>query len=131
MATSGNLVVELGRWDIREDFIAEYLAAVDDGQKEYGEHRLVPPLALTALALGALLEKLNMPAGAIHSLQEVETRRGLQWGETVAGTATLQRPRRRGNLNFITAEYVITDHGGAPVQVGKTTVLVPMEAGVE
>ena len=129
MATSGNLVVELGRWDIREDFIAEYLAAVDDGQKEYGEHRLVPPLALTALALGALLEKLNMPKGAIHSLQEVETRRGLQWGETVAGTATLQRPRRRGNLHFITAEYVITDHGGAPAQVGKTTVLVTMEAG--
>ena len=131
MVTSGNLVVELGRWEVREDFIAEYLAAVDDGQKDYGEHRLVPPLALTALALGALLEKLNMPAGAIHSLQEVETRRGLQWGETVAGTATLQRPRRRGNLQFIIAEYVITDHGGAPVQVGKTTVLVTMEAGVE
>ena len=122
---SADSQIHLGQWQVTEELVLRYLAAVGDDNGGYREHRLAPPLALTAMALGALLEILGLPGGAIHSLQEVETRRGLTWGETVTGTAMLQRPRRRGGLEFITASYVLADGNGAPVQEGKTTVLVP------
>jgi hypothetical protein len=38
--------------------------------------------------------------------------------------ATVERPRRRGNLEFITAAIQLTDAVGQVVQTGKTTVLV-------
>ncbi len=117
--------IHLGQWRVTEEAVLRYLAAVGDDAGDYRQHRLTPPLALTAMALATLLEKLELPGGAIHSLQEVETCRGLAWGETVTGTATLQRPRQRGGLKFITASYVLTGGDGAAVQQGKTTVLAP------
>ena len=45
------------------------------------ELEIVPPLAISALALGNLLEKLALPGGAIHSSQEVSTLRAVRLGE--------------------------------------------------
>ena len=116
--------VDLGVWHITRDRVSQYLDSVDDGSQEYFQHGLAPPLALCAYTLAALLEKLNLPPGAIHSLQEMETIRPLPIGEKVRATARVERPRRRGNLEFITISYRLENSQGLPVQAGKTTVLV-------
>ena len=86
----------------------------------------MPPLAISALALCNLLEKMALPGGAIHSLQEVNTVRAVRLGEELVGWAGLERPRQRGSLQFIAASYWVLDAAGNEVQKGKSTVLVPL-----
>jgi acyl dehydratase len=117
--------IQLGSWTVTEEWARQYLSAVGDGQQAYFDHRLVPPLALTAGALGALLDKLALAPGAIHSLQECATLRSVGFGERITGVAQVERPRQRGGLAFTVASYLLTNSAGAPVQTGKTTVLVP------
>ena len=116
---------EIGRWHITEDNVRQYLAAVGDAQQEYFQMGLVPPLFLTAYALTGLLGKLALAPGAIHSLQEVDTLNPVEIGDQISGTARLERPRRRGNLEFTTVSYTLTSASGIQVQSGKSTVLVP------
>lgn len=116
---------EIGRWHITEDNVRQYLAAVGDAQQEYFQLGLVPPLFLTAYALTGLLGKLALAPGAIHSLQEVDTLNPVEIGDQISGTARLERPRRRGNLEFTTVSYTLTSASGIQVQSGKSTVLVP------
>ena len=120
---------EIGRWHITEDNVRQYLAAVGDAQQEYFQLGLVPPLFLTAYALTGLLEKLALAPGAIHSLQEVDTLNPVEIGDQISGTARLERPRRRGNLEFTTVSYRLTSASGIQVQAGKSTVLAPAAGG--
>ena len=119
------LEIQLGCWTITEDSVRQYLGAVGDSQLAYFDHLMVPPLALSAYALGGLLDKLALPPGAIHSLQEIRTVRPVGFGEQITAVAQLERSRQRGGLEFTTASYVLTNSAGAQVQTGKTTVLVP------
>ena len=104
----------------------QYLEAVGDPLPHYMELGIVPPLAISALALGKLLRELALPGGAIHSVQEVKTVRAVRLGEELVGWAGLERPRQRGNLQFITAGYWVRDAAGNEVQQGKSTVLVSL-----
>ena len=116
----------MGRWKITKEWVRQYLEAVGDPLPDYIELGIAPPLAISALALGNLLKKLALPGGAIHSLQEVNTVRAARLGEELVGWAGLERPRQRGNLQFITANYWVQDAAGSEVQNGKSTVLVPL-----
>ncbi len=117
--------MELGRWTLSEEFVRDYLSAVGDESPAYGRCGLVPPVALAARALGVLLERLRLPPGAIHSLQEIAAARPVPFDEEIAGTADLSQPRRRGGLEFITATMTLLDSEGREALRTKSTVLVP------
>lgn len=117
--------IDLGSWQLTEEKIRQYLEAVGDSPELYLRHGLAPPLALSAYALGALLEKLNLPPGTIHSLQEMETAKPVAIGQEVSGRAVVEQPRHRVGLRFTTVTYTLHDDSGATVQTGKTTVLTP------
>ena len=121
--------IDLGRWQITADGVREYLDAVGDASPVYLETGTPPPLMLTARVVGRLLERLSLPDGAIHSLQDVETVNPASVGSEVLGTARLEPPRERGGLRFLTVNYSVADSiGGRELQRGKTTVLLPAAA---
>ena len=121
--------MQLGSWQVTEAWGRRYLEAVGDDRPEYLEAGLAPPLGLTAWALGSLLERLALPPGAIHSLQELETLSPVQWGEVISATASINGPKRRGGMELITASYSLTDGSGRSVVKGRSTVLnVDLEA---
>lgn len=121
--------IDLGRWTLTEDRVREYLDAVGDDLAVYAEAGLVPPLALCAWALGAMLERLSLPAGTIHSIQEMEALAGVPVGEEIRGEALPERPRSRGGLRFMTVGYTLYNGSDDPVQRGRTTVLTPEGTG--
>ncbi len=116
--------MELGSWRLTEEFVHDYLGAVGDGLPLYARHGLVPPVALAARALGSLLEQLELPPGAIHSLQEVSALTPVAVGQVVTARATVGEPKRRGGMEFITAAVCLTDNTGKDVLSSKSTVLV-------
>ena len=124
--------IDLGAWEVTEDSVREYTRAVGDSLPLYSDCQIAPPLAISAWALGRLLSHLDLPPGAIHSLQEMKTLRPVRFGEKVHARVRMAKPRRRGGMEFITAEFSIgpdsQEVGGssppAPAITGKTTVLV-------
>ena len=118
--------IDLGSWQITADAVREYLDAVGDDLPIYHDTGLAPPLMLTARVVALLLDRLSLPDGAIHSLQDVETVSPPRIGMTATTAAQVEPARERGGLRFLTVNYSITDaNGGAQVQRGRTTVLLP------
>ena len=121
--------LDLGSWQINADAVQEYLDAVGDDLPVYRDTGIAPPLMLTARVVGLLLDRLSLPDGAIHSLQDVETVSAPKIGVNAATTARVDPPRERGGLRFLTVNYSVTDaDSGAELQRGRTTVLLPASA---
>lgn len=134
MVTSGYQVrdgVDLGGWEVDEEFVREYLAAVGDPSPAYFGHGLAPPLALAARTLGSLLEQLALPPGAIHSLQEITSLAPVPFGQEVTAKASLGPVKRRAGMDFITAGFTLKDLHGRDMLGGKSTVLVSGTSGNE
>ena len=115
---------DLGSFAAEQDSVDEYLHAVGDSLPIYKETGIVPLLYLAASALGTLLRKLDLPPGAIHSLQEVETLTPAAIGSQIKVNAFLEKPRRRSGLEFITAVCTVESDGAVALK-SKSTVLVP------
>ena len=116
--------LDLGAWTVNEEFVAAYLEAVGDESPPYFQHRLAPPLALAARGLGGLLEKLELPPGAIHSIQEIETKQPIPFGAQVAAQAVVGPARRRGDMELLAVGLSLQGRNGAPALESKSTVLV-------
>ena len=129
MVVSAEAELDLGVLAVTDETVRQYLEAVGDEQPAYFDLALAPPLALSAWSLGALLKQLALPPGAIHSLQDVETFRGVSFGEKIHATAQVAKPRQRGNMKFLSVGLVLTDSSGQQAQGGKTTVLVVDSVG--
>jgi len=115
--------MELGSWRVTEAWGRGYLKAVGDDRPEYLETGMAPPLGLTAWALRSLLERLALPPGNIHSSQELEVLGPVQWGEVISASASIDGPKRRGGMEFITASYALKGGTGRAVLKGRSTVL--------
>ena len=126
----------LGRVSVAAKPVDDYLRAVGDELPIYRQTGLAPPLYAAAAALGLLLKTLQLPPGAIHSLQEINTLSPITIGGELQAVANLDRPRQRGNLQFITASCALTAVADdpsavpAPALTGKTTVMAPPESGL-
>lgn len=121
-------VIDLGTWEITVDAMRQYLGATGDTSSIYEDVGIAPPLMLTARVVGLLLERLSLPDGAIHSLQDVETAGPPRIGSSVSVTATVDPTRERGGLTFLTVNYRVADNtDGSELQRGRTTVLLPAQ----
>ncbi len=116
--------LELGRVSTGAKPVEDYLQAVGDELPIYGQTGLAPPLYGTVAALGLLLKFLNLPPGAIHSLQEVDALAPVAMGQGLEAVASVERPRQRAGLRFITASCALAISPDAPAIAGKSTVMV-------
>ena len=115
---------------LHADDVSRYLAAVEDRAGIYGEGpdgaAWVPPLAVAALALRAILEQVELPAGALHTGQEVEFRRPVPVGSLLRPRARVaQRSEMRGAVISV-VEFDVAEEGSPdPAVVGRATVMMP------
>ena len=119
--------ISLGAWEITVDAVEQYLSAVGDKLPIYLASGAAPPLMLAARVVGRLLERLSLPDGAIHSLQDVETINAPRIGALVSAEAQIEPARERGGMRFLTVNYTVTeDRSGLILMRGRTTVLLPV-----
>ena len=116
--------LEVGRVSVGTRAVEDYLRAVGDELPTYNRTGLAPPIYGTAAALGLMLKALNLPPGAVHSLQEVDTLAPIVLGQELRATSTLERPRQRAGLRFVTAACALESAPGAPVLAGRSTVMI-------
>ena len=116
--------MEMGRVNLGAKPVEEYLRAVGDELPIYRESGLAPPLYATASSLALLLKALELPPGAIHSLQEVDTLSPIRIGHDLRAVAALERPRQRAGLTFITATCTLETESNDEAMNAKSTVMV-------
>ncbi len=109
--------------------VADYLEAVDEDDARYRDTGLVPPMAVSALALAALSEGMTMPPGAIHVSQEVEFLDTVSTADTVTSQATVARSQNRGKFHMVTVALSVVNQGEKEVMTGKTSFILPGDAG--
>ena len=108
---------------------AAYLDATGEPVERWAD--AVPPLAQGALLLGALMEQLALPPGALHTGQEFAFLRAVAPGEPLEGRiAVAQHSERRGSV-IAAFDLELRDADGEPVLRGRSTVIAPArEEGV-
>ena len=119
--------LNLGVLETSRETVIEYLEAVGDKNQLYLSSEVIPPLFISARILGSLLRVLKLPSGTIHSLQEINALKSVQFGEKIQGSAIVSGSRARGSVIFTTVDYTVATLLGEIIQTGKTTVLQPFD----
>ena len=104
-----------------------YRVATGDTLPVYDEQDAVPPLAVAAFALGALLESVGLPPGTLHANELVRAHEAVPAGSTVECRARVAQRSLRAGRVFIVLESEIMLNG-APAVTTRATVLCEAEA---
>lgn len=109
------------------DSIAAYVDAVGDSSRPASADGapFAPPMAIAALALSAVINALQIPGGAIHAGQELDFRKAMPVGATLACTATLAQNSMRRGWRFLVVNLTAADCDGNAVMSGKSTIMLP------
>ncbi|MDO8617242.1 MAG: MaoC family dehydratase [Dehalococcoidia bacterium] len=110
-------------------WVREYIAAVEDAAIGPAGDALVPPMAVAALSVRALLEQAGLPPGAIHLGQELTFSRALHTGERLTAEAAVASRGERQDWVLMGVELAVRDAAGRPVMAGRATLTFPAGGG--
>jgi hypothetical protein len=119
------------RLDLDPAAVRRYLNAVSDSSQVYDDGAsvsLTPPLAIAAFALREMLAQVELPAGAVHSGQEIGSFRAIPVGSTLHCEAVVSQRSVRAGWVAIVVDFEASDPAGGPVLFSaRTSVLSPQE----
>ncbi len=113
------------RFELSRDWVQAYVAAVEDEAIARLARDYVPPMAVAALSVRALLEQSALPEGAIHLGQELAFQRPVQTGETLAAVATIAGRAERQGWSLMVIDLAVSDQARQPVMTGRATLTFP------
>lgn len=116
-------------FDLTSDWVQEYVAAVGDEAIGRLPGGLVPPMAVAALAVRALLEKWGLPPGTLHAGQELAFTASVRENDTLSVTAHVASRGERAGWVLMGIELVVA-RGPENVMTGRATISFPVDAGV-
>jgi acyl dehydratase len=105
--------------------VSAYIKAVNETSSLYQNTRLVPPMAVIALAMTALSEGVSFPSGAIHVSQEVEFLETVDINDVIISHSRVSRKQKRGPVNLMAIEFHAFNENYKEVLAGKTEFIVP------
>ena len=104
-----------------------YQAAVGGDNLLYRQHHVVPPMVVAALAMGAIMRTVQLPAGAVHTGQELEFFQPVAPNTPLRCAMSIGQNSVRRGARFLTLDFqVVTD--GRVVVHGLSSVVIPAEA---
>ncbi|MCY3544520.1 MAG: MaoC family dehydratase N-terminal domain-containing protein [Chloroflexi bacterium] len=108
--------------------VSAYTAAVDDRSSptDAAGAPLVPPMAIAALSLSAVINALQIPGGTIHASQELGFSAAVPVGATLDCSATVAQNSVRRNFRFLVVNMLAAGENGSVVMEGKSTIMLPV-----
>jgi acyl dehydratase len=111
-------------FELSRDWVTAYVTAVEDGAIASLGADAVPPMAVAALAIRALLEGAGLPAGAIHVGQELAFRRAARAGDRLAVKASVANRGERAGWVLMGVDISV-ESGAGEVMSGRSVVTFP------
>jgi len=108
--------------------VEAYLKAVEDNNPLYAENRIVPPMAVVALAMAAMSQSLLLPPGTVHVSQELGFNRTVNIGETLTSYASVNRKVARGKFHMLSIGIKVENQKQETVITGETGFILPFDA---
>ena len=105
---------------------AAYRSAVEDDDVLYEQEHLVPPMAVAALVMGTALRAVELPAGAVHTGQELEFAAPVAEGATLSCSATVAQNSVRRGTRFLVIE-ILGGEADAPAVAGRISLAIAQE----
>ncbi|MCI0784080.1 MAG: MaoC family dehydratase [Chloroflexi bacterium] len=115
-------------FDLSEEWVDAYVAAVEDEAIGALDGGFVPPMAVTALAIRALLENASLPPGTLHIGQELAFTAPVRRGETLTVAARIASRGKRAGWALIAVELRVAGDDGT-VMTGRVTLSFPAAEG--
>jgi hypothetical protein len=104
--------------------VDDYLNSVEDKNPLYRKNNLIPPVAIAAFAMSALMKNAEFPGVAIHLSQDIELLNPAHINSTISSRARVKRKQKIGNSYAITIEMNANDEINTPILKGKTMFMV-------
>jgi acyl dehydratase len=112
-------------FELSEVWVREYAAAAEDQAIDTLDEGLIPPMAVAALAVRALLEGAELPPGTIHLGQEMAFLRPVRLGERLSVSAKVASRGERQGWLLIGIDLNIEDGEHGPVMEGRALLTTP------
>jgi hypothetical protein len=106
--------------------VRAYREATGDTLPLYDAQGAVPPLAVAAFALGALLESVGLPPGTLHANESLQARQVVPAGSSVQCNARIAQRSQRGGWVVTVLESDLTLNDQSAV-FARATVLCPAD----
>lgn len=113
-------------YKLASSIVATYLKAVGETSSLHQDTEIVPPMAVAAYAMAALLEGICLPPGAIHVSQELEFIGTVSINDTLTSYTKVSRKRDRGRFHVLTIDLNVFNQKQEAVLAGKTSFILPM-----
>ncbi len=115
-----------GSYELKHSVIAKYLEAVGKpGKQSSPALEFIPPMAIAAYTMTAVLQSLSLPPGAIHTAQELEFLKLVPVGATVNCRGRVAQKLNRGKLHLLVIELDALNQDQEKVLSGQATIIVP------
>lgn len=111
--------------DLSLEWVREYTQSVEDAAIGRLGGDFVPPMALAALSIRALLEHAGLPPGAVHVGQELSFHRPVRAGSRLRAAAEIVSRGERQGWVLMGVQMQVQDEGSEPVMTGRATVTFP------
>ena len=109
------------------EWVAAYIDAVGDAAIRDAGSALVPPMAVAALSIRAMIEASPLPPGTLHAGQELAFHRAVGIGEQLIVRARVVSRGERAGWVLLSVDFGISS-AGEDVMSGRATVTFPMES---
>ncbi|HSP56329.1 MAG TPA: MaoC family dehydratase [Dehalococcoidia bacterium] len=111
-------------FELNPKWVAGYVAATCDETTGTVCPEAVPPMALAAVSIRALLDSAKLPAGAIHVGQELAFYRMVRAGERLSIHARIVSRGERAGWVLLAVDVAV-ESGGDNVMSGRSVVTFP------
>jgi len=105
--------------------VSLYLEAVKETNAIFQKEGLVPPMAVTALAMSTLSQSVTMPSGTIHVSQELEFLKFVKVGDTITCHSKVSRKVERGGLRLVNTDITVLNQNQETVLTGRVGFVLP------
>ena len=108
---------------LSQEQITSYLDAVGDQSTIFLEEAIVPPIAILAQSMAEAMAAIKLPAGTVHTSQDIEIEHSISSGSSVDCTCAINSNTIRNGVRFLVLEFKGMA-GKELIFAGRTTLAV-------
>ena len=108
------------------EMVTAYLSAIEGDKRIYEENKIVPPMAVAALAMAEMSASISLLSGTIHVSQELQFLGTVGINEPLTSYARVNRKVERGKFHMLTIGINVLNQKQATVLTGETSFILPL-----
>jgi acyl dehydratase len=113
-------------FQLSSESVTAYLDAVESNKSIYERYKIVPPMAIAALAMTEMAAGISMPPGAVHVSQDLQFFSLVGYDEILTSYARVNRKVERGKIHMLTIGIKVMDQKQQIVLSGETSFILPL-----